>query len=251
MAAQSSDEEGNQWPGYVDALTTMTMMLIFIMIILAVAIFGMSQNVARDYVQRIADAAHVKFSGSKGDMEQLVQEVRAKVNHEQQLASLGSDSLGSDSLGADVRIERRNTQPTPITMEKEPVKGESLLVKSVAPAAAVPSSQEVAVNPGDAMIRLVFQPRAVEVDKAAEGEIGRFMDKDARLKTGATLEIKAYAAAEAGATDARRIAFYRLMNVRAKLMALGISPTRIVSKVHDRLPGVTTEDVHVFVRAPA
>jgi Na+-transporting methylmalonyl-CoA/oxaloacetate decarboxylase gamma subunit len=246
MAAQSSDEEGNQWPGYVDALTTMTMMLIFIMIILAVAIFGMSQNVARDYVQRIADAAHVKFSGSKGDMEQLVQQVRAKVDHEQQLAS-----LGSDSLGADVRIERRNTQPTPVTMEREPVKGESLLVKSVAPAAAVPSSQEVAVNPGDAMIRLVFQPRAVEVDKAAEGEIGRFMDKDARLKTGATLEIKAYAAAEAGATDARRIAFYRLMNVRAKLMALGISPTRIVSKVHDRLPGVTTEDVHVFVRAPA
>ncbi len=241
MAANASDEEINQWPGYVDALTTMTMMLIFIMVILAVAIFGLSQNAARGYLERIAEAAEVKFTGKPGDLEALVAEVRSKVKQEHQLAGLKSD----------VRIERRNVVETPITMPTEPVKGASLLIRSVVPAAASQAAKAVAVQPGDAMIRLVFQPRATTIDSASESEIGRFMAADPRTKSNGVLEIKAYAAAEASATDARRIAFYRLMNVRAKLLALGIPPSRIVSRVHDRLPDSTTEDVHVFVRNPA
>ncbi len=114
MAANTSDEESNQWPGYVDALTTMTMMLIFIMVILAVAIFGLSQNVTRDYVERIASAAEVKLPGKPDDLEKLIAEVRTKVHGGQGLKELDSD----------VRIEKRNVAKTPITLAPEPVAGE-------------------------------------------------------------------------------------------------------------------------------
>jgi Na+-transporting methylmalonyl-CoA/oxaloacetate decarboxylase gamma subunit len=239
MAVQS-DEDQNQWPGYVDALTTMTMMLIFIMVILAVAIFGMSQNVARSFAERVAEAAEVKFAGKPGDLDRIVEEVRSRT-HKREITALSSD----------VRIQSRNVESTPITMDRPPLKGPSTLIRSVVPSAPLPREKTIAVEASDAMIRLVFEPRSVSIDPAADGQMQQFMRDDPRARSNAVLEIKAYAAAEASLTDARRIAFYRLMNVRAKLLAMGIPASRIISKVHDRLPGAVTEDVHVFVRSPA
>ena len=57
----TNDESENHWPGYVDALTTMTMMLIFVMMILAVAIFSMSENVSRTLVEQVAKSAGIKL----------------------------------------------------------------------------------------------------------------------------------------------------------------------------------------------
>jgi preprotein translocase subunit SecE len=42
----SHSEEGeNYWPGYVDALTSMVQVLAFVMIMLAMAVFVISQSV--------------------------------------------------------------------------------------------------------------------------------------------------------------------------------------------------------------
>jgi hypothetical protein len=242
MAASStSDEESNQWPGYVDALTTMTMMLVFIMVILAVAIFGLSRNAARGYIDKIAAAAELKIEGKPGDLEAIVAELRNKIATEHQLAKLDSD----------VRIEHRNTESQPLTLPSQTVGGAKLLVKSIVPTASTVAPKPVVVSPEDAMMRLVFSARAVTINTDADASIVGFLERDPRTKSAGIFEIKAYAAAEASTTDARRIAFYRLMSVRSKLMDLGIPAARIVSRVHDRLPGSSTEDVHVFVRNPA
>ena len=47
MAHAKDDANENHWPGYVDALTTMLMVLTFVMMILGIAVFAMSQNVSR------------------------------------------------------------------------------------------------------------------------------------------------------------------------------------------------------------
>jgi hypothetical protein len=63
MAGASSGEaEENYWPGYVDALTTMTMVLTFIMMVLGVVIFAMSQNISKTLIQAVATAAKVKVA---------------------------------------------------------------------------------------------------------------------------------------------------------------------------------------------
>ena len=59
MAGASGETEENYWPGYVDALTTMTMVLTFIMMVLGVVIFSMSQNVSKAIIESVAAAAHV------------------------------------------------------------------------------------------------------------------------------------------------------------------------------------------------
>jgi HAMP domain-containing protein len=51
--ASKEDEEENYWPGYVDALTTMTMVLTFVMMILALAVFVLSQNVSQAVLENV------------------------------------------------------------------------------------------------------------------------------------------------------------------------------------------------------
>ena len=74
---QASEEE-NHWPGYVDALTTMTMMLIFVMTILAVAIFGLSQNVSRSMVEKIAKVANIDDVSSSETTDTLAARVLSR-----------------------------------------------------------------------------------------------------------------------------------------------------------------------------
>ena len=72
-------EEENHWPAYVDALTTMTMMLIFVMTILAVAIFGLSQNVSRSMVEKIAKAVNVENIDHNESTDNLAARVMAQI----------------------------------------------------------------------------------------------------------------------------------------------------------------------------
>lgn len=71
MAGASDDEEMNYWPGFVDALSTMTMMLIFLMLILSLVIVSVSQNVSRAQVLAIAKAAKIDVTGTPASLENL------------------------------------------------------------------------------------------------------------------------------------------------------------------------------------
>jgi hypothetical protein len=80
MAGASDDEEMNYWPGFVDALSTMTMMLIFLMLILSLVIISVSQNVSRAQVLAIAKAAKVDVSGTPASLENLTTQVIAALS---------------------------------------------------------------------------------------------------------------------------------------------------------------------------
>lgn len=80
MAGGGSSEEENYWPGFVDALTTMVMVLTFIMMILGVVVFAMSQNISKQLVQQIAEAANVqaKVGGTAEEVkEQIIAAIKA------------------------------------------------------------------------------------------------------------------------------------------------------------------------------
>lgn len=80
MAGGGDGEEENYWPGFVDALTTMVMVLTFIMMILGVVVFSMSQNISKQLVQQIAEAANVqaKVGGTAEEVkEQIIAAIKA------------------------------------------------------------------------------------------------------------------------------------------------------------------------------
>src|SRR6201996_6221646 len=78
-ASISHSEEGeNYWPGYVDALTSMVQVLAFVMMMLAMAVFMLSQNVSKKAVEAIAQA--VKADTKPGaSMKELTQAIVDKV----------------------------------------------------------------------------------------------------------------------------------------------------------------------------
>ena len=67
MAAADSndDDNGNIWSGYVDALTTMTMVMTLIMMLLGIVVFGLSQQISRSFLLKIAEAADVEAGANR------------------------------------------------------------------------------------------------------------------------------------------------------------------------------------------
>ena len=68
MAGSSEGEEENYWPGFVDALTTMVMVLTFVMMVLGIVVFTLSQNVSKNYMAAIATAVNVDANAMKANM---------------------------------------------------------------------------------------------------------------------------------------------------------------------------------------
>jgi len=50
LGRRSAEAEENHWPGFVDALSTIVMVVTFLLIILAIAIFILSQSVAKSFI---------------------------------------------------------------------------------------------------------------------------------------------------------------------------------------------------------
>src|ERR1700675_2059742 len=96
----SHSEEGeNYWPGYVDALTSMVQVLAFVMIMLALAVFVISQGVTKHSVEAIAKAVHADAKPS-ADMKQLTQAIMDKVQQLQSAAPVSETNKPSELKSA-------------------------------------------------------------------------------------------------------------------------------------------------------
>ena len=127
MAAASDDEEMNYWPGFVDALSTMTMMLIFLMLILSLVVISISQNVSKSQVLAIAKAAKVDISGTPASIE----------------------NISAQIISALARLSNPDEPGAPVP-EKRPQE-ETVLVE---PSAKIKAAERpnMAVEPGDKVV---------------------------------------------------------------------------------------------------
>lgn len=80
MAGASDDEEVNYWPGFVDALSTMTMMLIFLMMILSLVVVSISQSASKSQIMAIAKAAKVDNNGAPMSIDKLTAQILAALS---------------------------------------------------------------------------------------------------------------------------------------------------------------------------
>jgi Na+-transporting methylmalonyl-CoA/oxaloacetate decarboxylase gamma subunit len=210
MAGAASEEE-NHWPAYVDALTTMTMMLIFVMTILAVAIFGLSQNVSRNMVEKIAKAVNVDATDGNEATDTLAERVMAK------LEATSRDTMIADASNAKLNLSQ-SLEPD------HKLNSTTVADKSTSP---IPAQVEQSA----AFITVAFQKRATGLDSDTSDKIKLAMSGGGHLQTG--IEIKAFVDKNGAVSDSRRIAFYRLLNLRTQLIAMGMSPDRIKARIED------------------
>jgi hypothetical protein len=230
MAA--SDSEENYWPGYVDALTTMTMVLTFIMLVLGLAVFSLSQNVSKGMLESIAGAMKLTDDMPK-DMssdditrmlieriekqDEAMQAARAEVvklaamRREDDHHSIAGQSAKAGDSGS-AAVERR--------------------IESAAAASLTPPHPVTNVSRLPAQLRLVYKPRATGLDDAAREAIGQALTSDSALQTAKAVEI--VAGVDRGSlavSDANRVAYYRALTLRGQLLAAGIPAERIKVRV--------------------
>jgi hypothetical protein len=233
--AANGDEQENHWPGYVDALTTMTMVLTFVMMVLGISIFTLSQNVSRTLIEKIAVAADIKDDPGGAEADTLAERILARIetlqNNQGDKAARTNDPAGSDAQRAAVAAEDQ--------------KQDRVVSEARAPAEA--PAKAIRFDTTDAMLRIVYQPRSTQLDEAARQDLsdklGGIPDlKESRIEIMAGID-----PANIAVSDAKRIAFYRAVRARSELILKGISADRIHMRIDNATPG---EDVVIRVRRP-
>lgn len=232
MAANSEEQE-NYWPGYVDALTTMTMVLTFVMMVLGISIFTLSQNVSRSVIEKIATAAKVEPAAGGAGTDALAERIVARL---ETLQEAQANPVKSDGR----QLAERGR--TPVTGEDAP---DQPLIRSDAPAPAEVKAPALKVDVANPLLRIVFQPRSTLLDDAAREQLVGRLGAMSSLADARRIDV--LAGLDPGViavSDAKRVAFYRAMRARSELIQQGVRPDR----VHVRIdPGTPGDDVLIRV----
>jgi hypothetical protein len=215
----SHSEEGeNYWPGYVDALTSMVQVLAFVMIMLALAVFVISQSVSKHAMEAIAKAVHADAKPS-ADMKQLTQAIMEKVQQLQSAVPVSEPS------------EPKSAAPTDPANDSRPEK----IVEMRVSGARSRNDQAPVQIPSDApRLTVGFEARSSKIEQEHAQSLAKFVDENKVVERTQTVVINAYAYSGDGAlSEARRLAYYRAMMARKQLVDRKVRADSIRINVND------------------
>jgi hypothetical protein len=282
MAHAKDEANENHWPGYVDALTTMLMVLTFVMMILGIALFAMSQNVSRVIVETIARAAQVEPKGEAETVPELTDRIidtlkrqppRPPVSglersmSEQGAAREAGAGLrpapgqaraegmtpGQDAGRSPAQVVDGGNASGPARNAAPAMAGEDKRVVSERPAFAPGTPEPVTAAVQGAGLILEFQPRATRLDDASSAKLTEVLAAERMFRDAAALDVRASIdRSAAGLSDARRVAYYRAMLVRSAILRSGIPADRVrvlIDEIDTANGDASAERVRVVPRA--
>ena len=213
MAAKAKDQE-DYWPSYVDALSSMVMTLAYVMILLALIIFFLSQNTSRSAVEGLAKAANVPVDAGTS-----VEEITVKLK--EAIAAMGRGADSAERLSeADTNVRKPTVPVTP----DRPV--EIARTPKIELSPAMPESH--------LGVTLRYAGRTQVIGHNAKQELDAFLGRAAGIAPTGTFMIWAHAAeADISITEARRLAYYRAMLLRSELIARKVDAGSIEIRFFD------------------
>ena len=274
MAGASDDNEENYWPGYVDALTTMTMVLTFVMMVLGVMVFVLSQDATDSKLGAIARALKMETenvgSMSEADiiaaLKQLSTE-RSVEDAKTDRAALVLDGAGRGGGDRDDSGEKRelksggqgiNTPPSPLAESpfQSPFDGGLVGNKAAGPGGEYLVSDTkgllgkaygtgMRVQEGSVALRFVFDRSAIDLPPLGTEAIEAFV---AAQGAGPVSVYSTAMPMEGGASESRRRAYFRAMLIRSRLVKAGISARDIEIQVRDQVQSGSQEVVDITRR---
>ena len=237
MSGASEDGEINHWPGFVDALTTIIMVVTFLLIILGATVFVLSQKIVKQIRQEITQSEG-KSKGAPADVEALrkllaaaqaellqlkksSQAMQSPKDAEDGLSIAHTDDLlrQDEKVEGDVRLSIRtrktdNTLKLRVAAEEKPEKTTGSDVRTA-----------------ELLLDIDFAPDAVEYSDDAKKQIAGFLDSKADIVKNGVFEIWSFAPSIAGVSSAQRTAYYRALLMRNMLMEKGVASARIKAQV--------------------
>lgn len=248
--SHGSEEGEDYWPGYVDALTSMVQVLAFVMMLLAMAVFVLSQNVTKAAIKTIAEAADVD-----GSSDVSVTELTAKVVQqlkERRAAKVAAKSAATQTpppetttpasetaaAASDATQKDTGAGETAATAQKAAETNQATISVQVGRASPAPAKllkEDAGKTAKGDGLQVRFTDREAKMTDAEIKQIESFV-KAQGTADAVKLTIRAYAFADTGAlSDARRLSYYRVLNVRANLTRSGVDPKHIRIKIVDTL----------------
>ncbi|HEX8420563.1 MAG TPA: hypothetical protein VF638_11195 [Sphingomonas sp.] len=237
MAGASAEGEVNHWPAFVDVLTTVIMVVTFLLVIMSAAVMVLSQRML-ERAKAQYEQQHTKDADPATARDKLV--AKGKAHDTSRIASPADAADGSSiaELGSVLKSETPidgqdrltvRTRETPDTLR--------LAVKADEQAE---DSKGVRVQASDVLLRVDFEPLAVRFDSDSEKKVKDFLAS--RTMTGAVYEIWSSAPQTSSVSEAQRLAFFRAALTRNLLIRAGIPGAEIKTKI--RVTDPTSTDGH-------
>lgn len=252
MARRAAVQEENHWPGFVDVLSTMVMVVTFLLIILGIVIFVLAQNVAKKLIEN-AD----RQGSSQAPVEDII---KAESQSPSQSNTQSEGKGASAAVSADVSSndEFKAVQGDPLTQDQKIEEDNNLTVASkkveteerivIAPEERPENTAPIAVTSSATMLTLEFPVGVVRIDAASDEAINRFIESSSVARD-SKIEIRSFARTEStSVSEARRIAFYRAMSARNHLLKQGFNGDSIEIVVRETSVSEETNIVRMFIK---
>lgn len=310
MASKHHQED--PWAGFVDVLSNMLVVVVFLVIILGLAIFALSQQITKQAVEQALEqhqqekkqpepkpeapkeaaesaASEAKPAEPAPEAEKPVESAKAEgaaaekpaaaapSKEGKEEADKGPQDAGTGGPAAQAAQEDVTSQAESAEQSKgsagdrqagyaqrvrasDEIEGNSnLTVRSsnvdseqkleVASEEIKPTYGKIEVTSSDAFLKLSFAKGNFRIDETTSGKLKEYLGTSPVAKSD-TIEIRAIAQSTVGSiSEARRIAYYRAMEMRSQLIQAGFDSTKIMVKVRESASPEDADVVQVFKKS--
>lgn len=233
-----SGKEQNFWPGFVDALSNVVLVMIFVVVVFVVTLFYYSQKLAEIRVNKMVTKGMVQTQS--GSTKVKPDDVNAPEGEDADTARLKSESREKSDQ---IEKLKREISQLKTSQAAPPLQADAGSLRSNAASAGnnniqvrVEKAKQIApglsIDGGDKAVVLHFEKEATELteesSKALGGSIGDWV-KRVKSQQGKIVVTGVIGSAEF--SEARRRAYYRTVAVRNYLIDAGVDKERVVSRV--------------------
>ncbi|AUW56714.1 hypothetical protein C1T17_00080 [Sphingobium sp. SCG-1] len=234
MAGASAEGEVNHWPAFVDVLTTVIMVVTFLLVIMSAAVMVLSQRTLQTVKAQLEAKEH-KTADPSAATSASAKDQNSQTNNHQVTAEAGSSNA---ELGAVLRTDKPINGSEALTIRtRETADTLKLQVKAME---QPDESKGVEVKTADVLLRVTFEPLAVRYNDDTSKQVMDFLST--RQSPGMKYEIWSFAPQTSSITEAQRLAFYRAAMTRNLLVRAGIKPADIYTQI--RVTDAAAKDGH-------
>jgi hypothetical protein len=226
VAGASADGEVNHWPAFVDVLTTVIMVVTFLLVIMSAAVMQLSQRVIQNFKQQmVAQQAAEKHSTSETKPDPAKSKATGAVSVNSPRDAEAGSSVAE--LGAVLRSETVVNGGDKLTIRTRETKDTlALQVKAVE---QPNESKGVEVKTADTLLKIGFAPTAVSYDDENAGRVVAFLR--GKISPATKYEVWSFSPQTRSVSEAQRLGFYRAAMTRNLLIKAGIAPAAIFTQV--------------------
>ena len=277
VGRRSSEEAENHWPGFVDALSTIVMVVTFLLIILSIAIFVLSQSLAKSYIESQAEITdqgggdaynenplrvskesesntEANTPSSKAKLESSNDAKNTEITDSNQSEKSKENKTSSSfkpKLSAELTNDEIIDSETELSVISRNTKdNEEKIVVAKADESTKP--KEVKVLKTATILTLKFDKSGVKIDDASSNRVKEFVASRSSLNSSTKLTIWSFTGAEIGSvSEAKRIAYYRALSARNELLKNGFEQKNISVEIRFGQSADTADTVQIVLTPEA